>query len=94
VSDQVTSMRAQRAPRGEVTRQRRAARVAPAVTAVPAPPVTARPPNPSIEAISIGEPIGLDSLASLLLANYAPNPRPVLKLISDGNARSPIPTKQ
>ena len=87
-------MRAQRAPRGEVTRQRRAARVAPAVTAVPAPPVTARPPNPSIEAISIGEPIGLDSLASLLLANYAPNPRPVLKLISDGNARSPIPTKQ
>jgi hypothetical protein len=86
-------MQAQRAPRGEVTRQRRAARVAPAVTPVLAPPVTARPRNPSIEAISIGEPIGLDSLASLLLANYAPNPRPVLKLISDDNARSPIPAE-
>ena len=41
----------------------------------------------------MGEPIGLDSLASLLLANYAPNPRPVLKLISDDNARSPIPAE-
>jgi hypothetical protein len=92
MADRVTSMQAQRQPRG----QHRAARVAPAAVApalAPGPAVE-RSPKASIEAISIGEPTEIDSLATLLLANYAPKPRPLLKVVSDENARHPVPAEQ
>jgi hypothetical protein len=51
------------------------------------------PPGMPIQAISIGDPVAVDSLAEFLLANYAPKTRLVLRLVTDDNARSTVPAE-